>query len=65
MSKDGLKQKGVGGPELGQLEKEKQRRVGIVRAGEIEALGGVAELGVKIKDVRLVVKKAMVLRERQ
>ena len=61
MSKDGLKQKGVGGPELGQLEKAKKRRVRIVRLGEIEALGGVEELGVKIKDVRLVVKKAIVL----
>ena len=61
LSKDGLEQKGVGGPKLGQSEKAKQRRVGIVCAGEIKALGGVEELGVKIEDVCLVVKKEIVL----
>ena len=65
LSKDSLKQKGVSSPKLGQLEKEKQRRVRIVRAGEIEALGGVEELGMKIEDVCLVVEKAIVLRERK
>ena len=65
MSKDGLKQKGVGGPNLIQSEKEKQCWVGFVSAGEIKDLGGVEELGVKIEDVRLVVKNAIVLRERQ
>ena len=61
LSKDGLEQKGVGGPKLGQSEKAKQRRVGIVHAGKIEALGGVEELDVIIEDVCLVVNKAIVL----
>ena len=59
--KDGLEQKCVGSPDLGQSEKVKQHQVRIVHAGEIEALGGVEELDVKIEDVCLVVKKAIVL----
>ena len=58
MSKDGLEQKGVGGPKLGQSEKAKQRQVRIVHAGEIKDLGGVEELGVKIEDLRLVFEKS-------
>ena len=57
LSKDDLEQKGVSVPKLCQSKKAKQRQVRIVRACEINALGGVEELSVKIKDVHLVVKK--------
>ena len=65
LSKDDLEQKGVSVPKLCQSKKAKQRQVRIVRACEINALGGVEELSVKIKNVHLVVKKAIFLQERR